>query len=1044
MLLQHSIITGYFCLMIPARWDEETTKKAASLIYYRHNLCMLLHPFSVLYTIVLFCSDPLGAHQVTPRLSVGFLAVQMIVAIASAPFQVYVNGYITHGVLYLMAGRFAIVKLRSAKQASKSKLANWVHTRVPSLAMAGLVNISYFSAPMLGCIIENYADEADKDEEQVLCEDVGLSTAPVTMLICCAVFTLAFEMIPSSDPNAQPYGKTNFHRFDMSLVHQILVSLFFGTALLNCWTYASMREMPDMDAFIEWKDDKHWSGREARLWYNILLRCLMAIALILPFLASTVGEYVGGRSTAITDFTMRVRAFGMTQKPFELGPIFRYISVFMLLVFFAIQAAYWYVIYGEAAENQGQKRKQIKIGNTFTLLLSPIVFMTSIFCYLSRPRSSSKKLTSAIFMPLIYSVAATALTMHASSELEFLGNAKYKLAGASSSSIFFISTFGGIGLAAMARNSLLYLRTFTDQLLGSYLSGFTSAMLPVVFVSTYLCFEAVACVEQSKGDRCQPFVISQYVVLVNTSCSYVYFCMFGFINELKWRDVFLMDDPSIEPWKVLQIFVQLATTFFASVAFGLRPDKKLLSSGLDDEDVDKYVSGTFISNIIIGMFVWVIVSLWVVCILCTGAHLRILREDEDLDNDDEDEEGGVEPFILRLSRWSVNKISFLKRVLTNPKGTLSMSILYRCCFGVMPVTQFGVSFFTIVFHYVSYWTTSIDKKAGMFCLLLSEQLLPFAWAGSVLFVFSSYETVTFTRAEKLMIFFPFASSVLNMMYFVVQGKIPSSLIWVVVVGANAFWSVAVVRAKGQTNKRSEATKLNHLINTGAASSSLIPAMMLVGSQSVACLVTDFAAGRPGYAPLQYESNCDSVFNANKGMLLIFTYCIFQYACFNVDKRFSMAVLVRLQITRMQVLQFICFSTTFTIALFLYSCGGGFGEHTQTYRKVLQAFLILIVIIATSIQIIDTLIAKIKLFHNHSLEGEDLTVGGDDVDIRGSMAPNKEEEKKTKTKAINRRISFMFRKKQKKKVGVGRMSSTHAEEEGERIQTAVEMINPGYL
>lgn len=127
-------------------------------------------------------------------------------------------------------------------------------------------------------------------------------------------------------------------------------------------------------------------------------------------------------------------------------------------------------------------------------------------------------------------------------------------------------------------------------------------MFPVVFISTYLCFEAVACVEQSKGDRCEPFVVSQYVILVNTACSYVYYCMYGHISKVNWRDVFLMSDPNVEPWKILQIFVHLATSFFTSVAFGLRPDKKLLSSTDEDEAVDKYISGLYISNIIIGMF----------------------------------------------------------------------------------------------------------------------------------------------------------------------------------------------------------------------------------------------------------------------------------------------------------------------------------------------------------------------------------------------------------------------------------------------------------
>eukprot|EP00519_Triparma_laevis_P009387 CAMPEP_0182520180 /NCGR_PEP_ID=MMETSP1321-20130603/45485_1 /TAXON_ID=91990 /ORGANISM="Bolidomonas sp., Strain RCC1657" /LENGTH=496 /DNA_ID=CAMNT_0024728185 /DNA_START=675 /DNA_END=2165 /DNA_ORIENTATION=- len=496
-----------------------------------------------------------------------------------------------------------------------------------------------------------------------------------------------------------------------------------------------------------------------------------------------------------------------------------------------------------------------------------------------------------------------------------------------------------------------------------------------------------------------------------------------------------MDDPAIEPWKLLQIFVQLATTFFASVAFGLRPDKKLLASDADDETLDRYISGTFVSNIFIGMFVWIIVTLWVASILSTGARLHILRAEEDLNGDVEGENDSA---MLRLSRWSVAKISFLKRFMTNPPGTLAMSNLYRLCFGVMPFIQFVASTLGPVLDLVSKVTELVDSRSGMFCLLLSEQLLPFAWTGSVLYVFASYTSSTWTRSEKAMLFFPVASNVLNTCYFSFQGRFASAGIWVIVLGANILWTVAIIKSKLKTSNRSSQTKTNHMIHLGAASGSVIPAMLLVGSQNVACLIIDFAAGRPGgYEALQYESNCDSVFNANKGILIIFTYCIFQLACFSVDKTISMEMLVRLQITRIQVFQFISFATTFSIALFLYSCGGGFGEETKPYRKFLQGAFIIIIIFATSIQVVDTLIAKIKLFHNQF--GEDLTVGGDDQVIgRDSTTDTDVVHQKVKT---SRRISRLFKKKKKK---VDRLSSAVKEDDGERIQSAVEMINPGFL
>ena len=63
--------------------------------------------------------------------------------------------------------------------------------------------------------------------------------------------------------------------------------------------------------------------------------------------------------------------------------------------------------------------------------------------------------------------------------------------------------------------------TFTDQQLTSHLSTFAMSVFPVVFISTYLTAEATSCVAHAEEDRCESFVISQYVILVNTSCSYV-------------------------------------------------------------------------------------------------------------------------------------------------------------------------------------------------------------------------------------------------------------------------------------------------------------------------------------------------------------------------------------------------------------------------------------------------------------------------------------------------------------------------------------------
>ena len=244
------------------------------------------------------------------------------------------------------------------------------------------------------------------------------------------------------------------------------------------------------------------------------------------------------------------------------------------------------------------------------------------------------------------------------------------------------------------------------------------------------------------------------------------------------------------------------------------------------------------------------------------------------------------------------------------------------------------------------------------------------------------------------------------------------------------WFIAVVRAKKFYNRtKPKESKLKHLINLGVVSSSILPAMILIGSQNVACLITDFAAGRPGYKALQYESNCDSIFNANKGMLLIFSYIVFQFSCFGMDRAFQMEHLVRLHINRVQVLQVLCFGGCLTIAIFLYSCGGEFGKGTKSYRNVLLSALCLIVIVITSLQIIDALIAKIKFLH-----GRFKTVGGDDDDMNeGEKAP------------VSPHIEIRsWDENWKKKVSSS--SGTSRIDDGDEggIESAVDVINPGFL
>lgn len=234
-------------------------------------------------------------------------------------------------------------------------------------------------------------------------------------------------------------------------------------------------------------------------------------------MAETVGAFFMRVVPSIKTFAEQVRAFGLTKAGHELGPIFRYISVFMLMIFFSLQAFFWRLV----LVSEYDRTLSVKTFNTIVLLVSPIVFMTSTFCFFSRPRSESKTLAVSITLPFVYSLVAACLCVTRNIHFNMY------IAGASTSTVFFLSCVGGLGVIVMSANSKKFLRTFTDQQLVVHLSHFATAVFPVVFISTYLTAEATSCVAHAREDRCESFVISQYVILINMSCSYVYYCMFG-------------------------------------------------------------------------------------------------------------------------------------------------------------------------------------------------------------------------------------------------------------------------------------------------------------------------------------------------------------------------------------------------------------------------------------------------------------------------------------------------------------------------------------
>lgn len=347
----------------------------------------------------------------------------------------------------------------------------------------------------------------------------------------------------------------------------------------------------------------------------------------------------------------------------------------------------------------------------------------------------------------------------------------------------------------------------------------------------------------------------------------------------------------------------------------------------------------------------------------------------------------------------------------------------------MPISQFVSSLLCVSIHYVARHVEYVDKRAGMFFLLLSQEILPYSWVGSCLYVFTSYEGQSIKRMDWFLTTIPVLSGALNMLYFWMRSEFASGIIWLVILVANILWFIAVIRAKKNYSRtKTKESKIKHLVNLGLASSSVLPAMVLIGSQSVSCLITDFAAGRPNHGALQYESNCDSVFNANKGMLLIFAYIVFQFSCFGMDRGLVMENLVRLQINRVQVLQVLCFGGCLTIAIFLYSCGGGFGQTVQVYRQVLLSMLCLVIITITGLQIIDALIAKIKFLHSRFR-----TVGGDDEGM------DDDEEKRPSPHIEIRKWDEDWKKK-----GKASTASLRGDDAGEGIDGAVEVINPGFV
>ena len=105
--------------------------------------------------------------------------------------------------------------------------------------------------------------------------------------------------------------------------------------------------------------------------------------------------------------------------------------------------------------------------------------------------------------------------------------------------------------------------------------------------------------------------------------------------------------------------------------------------------------------------------------------------------------------------------------------------------------------------------------------------------------------------------------------------------------------------------------------------------------------------------MTYISNCDSVFTANRSLMLLFVYVTFQGVCFGwIGDLPTLSQIVKMEINRMQVIQGFSAGGGAVIALFLYSIGGKFGEPTRPYRLVLVYIFCITITFSSFLQVFE--------------------------------------------------------------------------------------------
>ncbi|GMI30135.1 hypothetical protein TeGR_g10553 [Tetraparma gracilis] len=871
----------------------------------------MAHPISLLFTILIIGTSPSPSTAHYPHAmsyaSLCFLMLQQLASFATSEADLasdHARNMLLMNLGHCVVYSFAFAHALRARSQFHDALptANqreFLFSSIPFLSFTGLLNIFYFSAPFLSCVLENYSPT---ENLQVLCEDLDISTAPITLLINTVVFYAVFD-VPLSPFFG--YTRTTFHTFKMLLHHQIITAIVFGTTLLCCWTYSSVRQQATVEEYEQFAREQSLKGRDFRWWYSIFLRALLGVAIMTGHIANTVP--LGARLTRLCSQLSSL----VTSPATSIAPIFRIVSYFFLAVFFSFQVAFW------VSATFHEHNSVTRVLNTLALLIAPIVFQTALFAYFTNPRSKSRSIIVVLALPLAYSLGGAVLSFTNNS-----ARLSVKIAGLPTAAIYLLSSVGGVALLYAASKSRAYLSTYTDTQVVEYLPGFTASVFSVIFLSTYLVAEATSCVMTS--ENCETFVVAQYTLLVNTAMGFVYMCTYGYAYTASWYAVATHE---CKGWEAHRAFVYALTSFLTSMTFGLRPEKNILESS----NYELYLVGSGIINVVIQACLWVILTLWISLCVATGMVLHVAAVDERLGDDDEENVG----LLYKVCAAVLRLMAIPKRYLEVPEKELRVSSLYRMFYMFFPVITLTTNVAAVFSALIGERWMGWDQNWGIFLLLLSEALMPFSWMGSLLYAFSGYKSSLKEGGlhDSIVFGMPPASCVMGMLFFGVQARWWGVGIWTFVLIPTVIMAMVARKSKRVLVQTLDAKGLKeHAVNVGVAGLAALPPLILFASQTMSCMVTDFYGARGG-ENLSYTGNCDSIQNSNKCISLLFVFAVFSFCCFApTSGHLNAEMIVNFELSTPDLISFLTTNMAGLIALFLFSVGGGFGEELKDWKR----------------------------------------------------------------------------------------------------------------